>query len=118
MKRDMNLARLLLLEIESRNEPNAEPVDLSGYSEEQLAYHRYLIWHAGLTTGFDASTLEGSDACNESLSWTGHDFLDAARNETVWRKAMSGIQKAGVSATFELLKRYLTSIAADQLGMR
>lgn len=41
------------------------------------------------------------------LTWPGHEFLDAARNETLWTRTKGNLSNAGVSATFDLLKTLL-----------
>lgn len=46
MKRDMDLVRLLILEVEGEEE-----VNLSGYTDEQKLYHKYLLIDAGLAEG-------------------------------------------------------------------
>jgi hypothetical protein len=70
----------------------------------------------------DAGLIEGriseditSDAPQHSyihnLTWGGHDFLDAAHNDTVWRTAKEKVLKPGVSWTFELLREILKALA-------
>ena len=51
-----------------------------------------------------------------NLTWAGHDFLDAARNDTVWRAAKEKVLKPGVSWTFELLREILKALAKQQLA--
>jgi hypothetical protein len=53
----------------------------------------------------------------DNLTWAGHDFLDAARNDTVWRTAKEKILKPGVSWTFDLLKETLKALAKQQLAL-
>jgi hypothetical protein len=50
------------------------------------------------------------------MTWAGHDFLDAARDDTVWRKAKDNVLKPGVSWTFDLLKQTLKALAQQQLA--
>jgi hypothetical protein len=90
-------------------------------SREQLAYHVQLLIDAGLVEGtvhYGASRGRRiPDAFHiQRLTWTGHDFLDAARNDTVWHTAKEKILKPGVSWTFELLKETLKALAKQQLS--
>jgi len=110
----MNLIRLLLLSIEG-----AEDVDLSEYADEQIGYHSQLLLEAGLVSGSDLTGLgeEYPRVHLESLTWEGHDFLDAARNESVWKKAMSKVSGLGGSFTFDVLKAVLIGIIKSELGI-
>jgi hypothetical protein len=84
MKRDMSLIRLLLLRLE-----RDEEVELSAYSEDQVIYHSALAVEAGLLDGAIRTDQQGypNGVASIRLTWKGHDFLDAARNESVWKKA-------------------------------
>ncbi|MFZ1073703.1 MAG: DUF2513 domain-containing protein [Verrucomicrobiia bacterium] len=50
-------------------------------------------------------------------TWDGHEFLDAARNDTIWRKAGEQIKKSGVDVTLSLLKEILNQILKQSLGL-
>jgi Hypothetical protein (DUF2513) len=52
-----------------------------------------------------------------SILWQGHEFLDAARSQPLWRKAAAEIKKAGLSATFELTKQVLMNLAKEHLRL-
>ena len=82
MRRDMDLIRLLLLEAEGEEE-----VDLSSYTSHQVLYHTYLLIQSGLAEG-NALPDENEilDAFILPLTWAGHDFLDTARNQMVWKR--------------------------------
>jgi hypothetical protein len=105
MKRDMNLIRLLLLETEGE--------------ETQSVYHSALLVEAGLVHG--EIILDGSGqptgAVILRLTWAGHEFLDAARNDTIWHKAGERIKKSGVDVTLSLLQEILKQLAKQSLGL-
>lgn len=42
-----------------------------------------------------------------SITWDGHDFLDAAKDNDTWNKAKTLILKEGASFTFHYLKDWL-----------
>jgi len=50
------------------------------------------------------------------LTWAGHDFLDAARNERAWEFAKRSISKVGTVA-FDVTKALLIQWAKQQLGL-
>jgi hypothetical protein len=113
MKRDMNLIRLLLLEIEG------EKPDLSAYTEDQRLYHSALLIEAGLVHG--ETVLDGSgQPVGTNISrptWAGHEFLDAARNDTIWHKAEQHIKKSGVDVSLSVLKEVLNHLLKQSLGL-
>jgi hypothetical protein len=115
MKRDMNLIRLLLLETEGED---PKP-DLSTYSENQSVYHSALLIEAELVHG--EVILDGSGqptgAIILRLTWAGHEFLDAARNDTIWHKASDRIKKSGVDVTISLMKEILNQLLKQSLGL-
>jgi hypothetical protein len=115
MKRDMNLIRLLLLETEGED---PKP-DLTGFSEEQRIYHSALLIEAGLVHGEVVLDGSGQPAGTIILrpTWAGHEFLDAARNDTIWRKAGEKIKNSGVDVTLELLKEILKQLIKQSLGL-
>ena len=115
MKRDMNLIRLLLLETEGED---PKP-DLSAYTEDQRVYHSALLIEAGLVHGEVIENGSGHPTGTVVLrpSWAGHEFLDAARNDTIWHKASDRIKKTGVDVTISLMKEILNQLLKQSLGL-
>ena len=113
MKRDMDIVRNLLLRAEAAD----GSIDINDPIE---TYHARVMIDAGLVEGRISDEVT-SDAPRHShihnLTWAGHDFLDAARSDTMWRAAKEKILKPGVSWTFELLKETLKVLARQQLGL-
>ena len=104
MIRDMDLIRTLLLEIEKRDwEQSSDPIQIDGFSEEQIHYHLGLLTDAGMIDGIDATSTGGLCWMPGPLTWTGHEFLDAARNDTVWNKVKDEVKKKAVSAPMEIV---------------
>jgi len=52
-----------------------------------------------------------------NLTWQGHEFLDAARNEIIWNKAKSKVLEVSGGWSLELLKTYLLFEAKQRLGI-
>ena len=98
MRRDMDLIRLILLEVEGE-----ERVDLSSYSDEQITEHKLLIYEAKLAEGEVIKTLNRTHVKLRRLLGEGHDFLTAARNETVWRTVKETVAAKGGSIPFAVL---------------
>jgi hypothetical protein len=87
MKRDIDLARRLLLDIENRgadcsvgvlrSEPNHE-------TEERIRYHLRLLIDAGLLKEVDRTS---SGVPCVRLTYEGHELLELTRSEARWREA-------------------------------
>ena len=110
----MELIRLLLLDVEGETKP-----DLSSYTPEQVTYHTALIVEAELAHGGVGEDGQGYPIVAKAtwLSWKGHEFLDAARNDTVWKKTIAKIKAAGASLPLPVLQEILTVGIKNQLGL-
>ena len=69
----------------------AHPLDIDGYTEEQIGFHVYLMIQAGLLSGGDVTHVGSSSpiAMAQSMTWAGYEFVEASRNEDTWAKAKS-----------------------------
>jgi hypothetical protein len=124
MKRNLDLIRAILFEMEKDDQIyffDPELVDtelqINGFSAEQISYHMKLMVQAGLLHA-DEEIIEmpsqvkslpsmKSKSITYSISWHGHEFLDAIRDETRWKNAKDAIVKVGGLATevaFDILK--------------
>lgn len=118
MKRDMDLVRDLLLRLEAIELPvgasthitGKEPgLAVDGYSSEQIEYHLILLRDAGLVRTAGSQPAVGIGFTG--LTWEGHDFLDAARNETVWQSTKKTILEKGGGMALEVVKAVLVETA-------
>jgi hypothetical protein len=63
-----------------------------------------------------ATAVRGNDTTEwipESLTWQGHEFLNAARDNTIWKKALN---KAG-SMPISVLQEWLVQLARVATGL-
>ena len=114
MKRDMELIRLLLLKVEGEDIP-----DLSRFTEEQQTYHLAQLINAELAHGGVVEDERGYPCAAVAtwLTWKGHEFLDAARNETIWKKAISRIKATGAALPLPILQDILTQLIRKQIDI-
>lgn len=119
MRRDDDLIRKLLLAIEETDEP-PDSIKIEGYEELIVNRHLELLEEAGY---IEATPLRSAmppylmAVHVERLTWDGHDFLEAARNETVWKKARERIKSFGGGVSFAVLKTILIEVAKEELGL-
>lgn len=120
MKRNMELVRKLLLAVEEKPFPiDSDDITVSDFIRPEIDYHFQLLFEAGLLRYVvDASTHDGNKQwLGVSLTWTGHEFLDAARNETVWTEATRLIVSKVGTVTFDVLKTVLSQALLRNLGL-
>jgi hypothetical protein len=120
VKRDLELIRKIVLIVE--NAPTGwapQRLEVEGYTEAQIGYHAYLLVDAGLAKGHDTTTMgsDGPEAMITTLTWAGHEFADAARDESRWRKAMVAVQEKGGTVTLGVLTQLLVALMRSALGI-
>lgn len=97
-----------MLKIEESSEATGiGDVDLKieGRSEQEVSYHIMLLHQAGLIEALDLSDSEGIDWRPSCLTWNGHEFLDAYRQDTLWNKAKSFVLEKTGALGMEALKQ-------------
>jgi hypothetical protein len=118
MKRDMDLIRKMLLVVEKHPSGFAPDIEIDGYTQEQIGYHATLLGEAGLAEIINQTTMGDKTPHSKviRLTWAGHEFLDAARDNTTWNQAKDKISKIG-GATLPIWIAVLTAYIKSQLGI-
>ena len=112
MKRDFELIKEILLQVENHKDPNKwVKLDIKNETHENVAHHVKLLAQAGLLDAIDASSSDGIDWIPKSLTWEGHDFLENARNDTVWKKTLQLVKDKGGSISFSIFQNLLQTQA-------
>ena len=111
MQRDMDLIREILLCIEAHASPDKWlEISIEGRSEEEISYHVKLLTQAGLVEARDVSTIGEFSWKPTSLTWEGHEFIEAARDEAMWERAKRLMIDRGGGLSFEVLKAVLIDL--------
>ena len=111
MKRDMDFVRKILFAVENSPDEGIVNFTIEPFSREQIIYHIRLLQDAELIEG----TLVGSDNAGilrygiDRMTWAGHEFLDACRNEGRWIKAKEIFSNLD-GVTFDVSKQVLVSL--------
>ncbi|MFJ6030591.1 DUF2513 domain-containing protein [Bacillus toyonensis] len=123
MKRDMELVRNILIQIEENNPRTVVKLIMEEndkFTEDEIDYHLKLMVDAGLIDGQAKRVMGGGLLVNiRGLTWLGHDFLDAARNDKVWEKANETAESKGLdlrSLPLEVVKDFLVESAKALIG--
>jgi hypothetical protein len=109
MKRDMEIIRTILLNVENDKYELGERVHVDGVPDTTCAYHVALMQDAGLV---EAEIIKDvlcpyHAALIHRLTSAGHDFCDGIRQDTIWNKAKEHILKPGVSYGLSVLVEYV-----------
>jgi len=106
MKRDMDLVRRMLLVAEEQ--PHGEwLLGVDGIDADTFAAHVQWLLDAGFVEGRVTEMAGFAASRIERLTWQGCEFLDAARNETLWVRAKEVFCSNMVSFPLSLLKDWL-----------
>ena len=113
MKRDMEIIRKILHDVEGHEKTD----NLLKVSDPFIAYQISLMIDASLINGVIVKNQLGvpSQAAIIGLTWAGHDFLDSARDDTMWKKAFESLIKPGASWTFSILSEWLKQEARRRI---
>ena len=112
MKLDMDLVRKILIALEVH--PHGfynQFLKIEGYSDEQIGYHITLMEEAGLLVAIDATSMgsESPEAMPSRLTWHGHQFLNACRDDGRWARATEIFRQAG-GVSFDIAKEVLVRL--------
>lgn len=110
MNRDLNLIREIALQINDADYGLDHYVDsdslvVEGYDKKQIAYNCKQMVDGELieATPKDHHGTTYHEYHIRWLTWKGHDFIDAAMNNTTWKKVTKTIKDKAVSVTFDTL---------------
>lgn len=109
MKRDMDLVRNILIKIEQNENDDfyRNTFSIAGYDQTTVDYHILLLKEAGLLDAHISESEQGIFAQPIRLTWSGHEFIDAARNDTIWEQTKKMFKGKVESIPYEVLKLIL-----------
>lgn len=107
MKRDWDVIREVLLEVESLDSAKFETIQYGPASESDQPIkeeHGVLLWKAGFIDGADAGSMDGDSILAQELTWAGHDLLQTIRSEAVWERIKTTAREKSIELTFDAVK--------------
>ena len=115
MKRDMELIRRILLNIEEYGDLNEQAIYSYNYDLETIATHIEMLQQAGYLDAkvHFAMGHVPMEINYTRLTWSGHDFLDSCRNDNVWSKTKKVISDSVGTTTLDVIKQVCTKISHD-----
>jgi hypothetical protein len=116
MKRDMELIRQILQNVEKLEPEGDDPYELYQANTAGEAYQIALMKDAGLVDAeIKTTNLVPMNATIIRLTWAGHDFLDSSRDSTIWKLAKERVIKPGASWSFSILTEWLKQEARRKI---
>jgi Hypothetical protein (DUF2513) len=96
-----------------------KPLGIEGYDPATVASHVKLMQQGGLV---EARVVEPDGqppmvAMVYGLTWEGHNWLDATRNDTIWAKTKEWIAEKGGDASLEVLKAVALKVGFAHFGL-
>lgn len=119
MKRDMELIRKILIYFEDKPDDKlVENLEIEGYDLTIIQHHLVMIFEAGFIAAEPERTNTGRvfKVYPFRLTWEGHEFLAAARNDSIWMKTKKTILSKISDIPFSLLKELLISTIRTELS--
>lgn len=111
MKRDMELVRKILFELEKQVIPNTR-FTIEGYNPSLVGYHCDIMHKAGLIKRFHANGPSNNlymMVFADGLTWEGHDLLDKIRDDGTWKKTVKTIKEKGLDTSIKTIETIATA---------
>lgn len=120
MKRDLNLVRMILLDIEAS--PPGELIggfNYEGRSKAEVLEHVQLLIDADFIDGqMVLGNMGQPEECVVMrMTWAGQEFLSKAKNDTVWKKVMAQAEEKGMSTSMAVINGLLEAAAKKYVGL-
>ena len=119
MKRDLDLVRQLLLQIEALPAGPPAQYRMSEIEDPVLLAHFELVLASGLVNGkISRSQSSRGDVISISgLTWEGHEWIETVRSQGVWNETKATLLDGRAAMTYELTKAVAARILRARLGL-
>ncbi|MEX1036889.1 MAG: DUF2513 domain-containing protein [Sneathiella sp.] len=123
MKRDMDIIRDTMLALEKDND--LDGVGFYAFSENEPVIERadpkVAFYHLQLCVAGGLLDDNGQEVVGHvvirGLTWEGHDFLDAVRDDNIWAEVKSVVKKQGYELTFDVAKSLAMRLLSTSIGL-
>ena len=122
MKRDLDLCRRILLAVEESDHDPHEYMELDfwhDYPDGSVSYQVMLLDEEGLVEAVRLNTIGTRSPYGwfpKRLTASGHNFLDASRNDDIWNEGKRRANEVG-TASLPVVLELLLHIAREKLGI-
>lgn len=95
MKLDPDLVRKVLIAYEELGYRGGPVIEIPGHSADEVNYHQERLAEAGFIEYLDMSGFQDTLYLPKNLTYQGHQFLEASRNDKNWEKVKAVMAKSG-----------------------
>lgn len=113
MKRDFEMIRELLLDVEAAPGP-LEVLSLGDEHSRTLFHNIVLLTEAGYLDSNNGSSTTRQLKKSMVLTWRGHELVDAIRSETTWSLLKSRLPIEAGTVPFHIVEQVAYAMAAQQ----
>lgn len=121
MKRDLEVIRYILLEIEKSDEDYVEMGELVNtiQSEKIISHHIKLLIDCGYIEAESSGVLSDGPTyfAIDRITSAGYDYLDNVRDNHVWKETKNQLSKVGTSVSLDLVKTVSSKIILRLIGL-
>jgi len=118
MKRDMELVRSILKQVEAKDPGFSTAWEYPDHTQDEFFEHVKLLNDAELLEAEIVPIDRGTVYANpKRLTWQGHEFLDAIKSDTVWKNVKEAVKEKGGAIPFEVLKALALKAAMSLFGV-
>jgi hypothetical protein len=123
MRRDPDLLRRIMQAVEAQppgTKLYGSALEVDCNNQKELADHVNQLIDAGLLEGkihFQYEQAVPPKIVIQRLTNAGHDFLDAMREENIWRKVKEKVMRPAASWTLTIAMEYAKSLIREKLGL-
>ena len=120
MKRDINLLRAILLQVEQEGNPE-EPLltalTIEGYDQPLVNEHVKLLIEAGYLEGELKYSTNNRILLTaiRSLTPKAYDFLDNIRNDMLWKRILERVSTTTGSASLQIIEHFAHQVVSAAL---
>ncbi len=120
MKRDLDLIRNILMDVEAT--PAGQAIDgfeYEGKEQVEILEHVQLLLDADFLDGLiqTGSRNEPVACVVYRMTWAGQEFLSKAKNDTLWKKVMAQAEEKGLSTSVAVINALLEAAAKKYVGL-
>lgn len=117
MKLDPDLVRAILITYEELPFMGGKNIQIEGYSKEDLIYHQELLEEAGfIKAKINRYDNGGGSVYARRLTYKGHEFLNASRDEGRWKTVRDALNKSG-GFVMDVAQALLIALLREQLQL-
>ena len=119
-ERNFDLIRSILLVIESSPPDSTitnSQLNIEGHDPSIVGFHVEMLKNAGFIDAVIEKNFSGSAFMIKGINWEGYEFLDNAKNDTIWKKFKAQAESKGSSMSMTVANGLLTALGKKYFGL-